>query len=76
LPVGECTDCTAGSYCAETGLTEPTGLCYAGYICVLGASTPTPDDYVTGRPCDAGKYCVNGSFAGKSFKFLYCFHGI
>lgn len=56
--------CTAGYYCSEAGLTEPNGACYSGYICVLGADNPTPTDGVTGKPCDAGKYCVNGSFTG------------
>ena len=25
-----CTECPGGSYCETDGLTEPTGLCYAG----------------------------------------------
>ena len=65
LFIADCTPCTAGYYCAETGLTQPTGECLAGYICELGAYSPTPTDGVTGRPCDRGKYCVNGSSIGR-----------
>ena len=67
---GDCTDCTAGYYCAETGLTTPSGECSAGYICVLGAYSSTPTDYSTGRPCDPGKFCLNGSYEGRFL--IYC----
>ncbi|EDO40914.1 predicted protein, partial [Nematostella vectensis] len=29
----QCTICTAGSYCGSQGLTEPSGLCRAGFYC-------------------------------------------
>ncbi|CAN0388026.1 unnamed protein product, partial [Laminaria digitata] len=33
----ECTDCTAGMYCAATGLTAPEAACTAGYYCPSGS---------------------------------------
>nr|XP_006821768.1 PREDICTED: multiple epidermal growth factor-like domains protein 10-like [Saccoglossus kowalevskii] len=52
----ECTDCTAGYYCEEAGLTAPTAVCYAGYYCAGRAETPTPTDGVTGNICPMGRY--------------------
>jgi len=66
VPPGDCTDCTAGYYCSEAGITEPIGICHQGFVCTLGADNPTPSDGVTGRPCDQGQYCINGSFTGTS----------
>lgn len=34
--VGDCTPCTPGYYCAESGAQFPTGLCNAGYYCPAG----------------------------------------
>lgn len=50
----DCQPCTAGSYCADSGLTQPTGPCLAGYYCPAGTSTPT-------LPCPAGSLCPTGS---------------
>lgn len=33
----------AGSYCAATGLEEPTGSCDGGYYCSGGATVANPD---------------------------------
>lgn len=33
----ECTACTAGSYCADTGQTTVQGLCAEGYYCPSGS---------------------------------------
>ena len=30
--IGDCIDCTAGYYCEEVGLVEPSGLCSPGYV--------------------------------------------
>lgn len=46
------------------GLTEPFDLCNAGYVCVLGASEPTPTDNTTGYECLPGYYCPVGSSQG------------
>ena len=40
----DCIPCTAGLYCEEPALTEPTGLCHAGFYCTGGASEPAPFD--------------------------------
>ena len=37
-----CKPCSAGMYCEGYGLSEPTGLCYAGYYCLGGAASATP----------------------------------
>ena len=44
-----------------SGLTAPTGLCDAGYVCVSGANSSRPTDMVTGYECLAGYYCPEGS---------------
>ena len=56
--------CTPGHYCAGFGNFEPTGLCRAGYFCILGASSPTPsvtDGVTGGGECPSGFYCPVGS---------------
>ncbi|OAF70026.1 hypothetical protein A3Q56_02216, partial [Intoshia linei] len=64
--VADCIKCTAGSYCATTGLQNPTGLCYRGYYCsgVTGATLPNP----TASICPAKSYCVAGSVSPKTCK--------
>ncbi|CDW71824.1 gcc2 and gcc3 domain-containing protein [Stylonychia lemnae] len=57
----ECTPCYAGRYCSQKGLSEPDGLCDAGYYCISGAYTATPTDNITGNVCPAGGYCGLGS---------------
>eukprot|EP00057_Strongylocentrotus_purpuratus_P012752 XP_011667226.1 PREDICTED: neurogenic locus notch homolog protein 3 [Strongylocentrotus purpuratus] len=51
----QCTDCTAGSYCEDPGLTQLTGLCDSGYYCPTGQSSSSP------FPCGQGYYCEEGS---------------
>ena len=51
----QCYNCTAGQYCGEMNLTKPTGPCWSGYYCPIGASR---GDWI---PCPAGQYCVVGS---------------
>ena len=58
--VSQCSDCTAGYYCNETGLTDPSGECPGGYYCPIG----TGDAYTF--PCPIGFY-RNGS-AKESFQ--------
>ena len=53
--------CTGGSFCATSGLSQPTGNCTAGYYCKLGANMSTPTDGVTGDQCGPGYYCPSGS---------------
>ena len=60
----ECTDCTPGRYCVNSGLSNVTGLCAAGYYCRTKASTATPssDEQQRFGPCPpGGYYCEAGS---------------
>ena len=52
----ECYNCTGGSYCATTGLTQPTGLCGPGYYCEERSVAMEP---VTSF-CPIGSYCPEG----------------
>ena len=40
----ECQRCLAGSYCGIQGLGAPQGPCEAGWYCLPGSTTPTPED--------------------------------
>jgi len=70
VATGGCTPCTRGSFCAEPGLTSPTGKCDAGYICLIGSTTPRPDATLSppvgtaamGSICPKGGYCEIGSY--------------
>ena len=58
----DCAKCDPGKYCQEEGLTEPSGDCYGGYYCELGAinpDNPVTDD--TSGPCPTGYRCPNGT---------------
>ena len=66
----DCTLCPVGHYCDSTGLTQPTGFCSAGYQCIRGSISPTPDDNITGIVCRVGHYCLEGSLSE-----LPCFPG-
>ena len=54
----ECTLCLPGQFCAESGLVEPNGPCYAGYVCDTGSNSPTPQY----SPCPIGHYCPDGTY--------------
>ena len=49
--------CPAGSYC----IYGKEYKCYAGYLCISGAKTPTPTDGSTGEACERGHYCEEGA---------------
>jgi hypothetical protein len=62
----ECTLCSPGYYCETWALQAPTGLCTAGYFCVGGTNTSTPQrGYGAGNwtsgVCPRGYYCDMGS---------------
>jgi hypothetical protein len=57
----ECSPCSPGSYCELPGLTAPTNLCSAGYICISGSSNSTPSSGTFGRQCIPGESCPAGS---------------
>lgn len=47
------------------GRTFPGGPCAAGFLCVRGASEPSPTDSLTGFPCPPGFYCPVGTIIPK-----------
>ncbi|KAF3847745.1 hypothetical protein F7725_020773 [Dissostichus mawsoni] len=53
----QCSLCDPGVYCKGTGRTFPSGPCNAGFVCVGGASEPSPLDKLTGFPCPPGFFC-------------------
>ncbi|CAC5381825.1 unnamed protein product [Mytilus coruscus] len=57
-----CPLCDPGQYCDAPGLLQPRAPCDPGYICILGATSSSPTDGVTGSLCPAGGYCVLGSY--------------
>ena len=61
----ECTPCSAGSYCGQRGADAVTAQCTEGYLCISGASIPTPTDGATGSLCPAGGYCPQGATAAQ-----------
>ncbi|XP_041849947.1 neurogenic locus notch homolog protein 4-like [Melanotaenia boesemani] len=61
----QCTPCDPGMYCKGTGRSFPSGLCAAGFVCVGGASVPSPSDYMTGFLCPPGFFCPEGTSVPK-----------
>lgn len=59
----ECSTCTPGSYCGNTGLESPSGLCQSGYSCPSGAVGSQGQMTLAGAPvlCAAGHYCPEGT---------------
>ncbi|XP_037124116.1 zonadhesin [Syngnathus acus] len=57
----QCSSCDPGMYCRGTGSTFPSGLCAAGFVCIGGASEPSPTDNVTGFSCPPGFFCSAGT---------------
>eukprot|EP00762_Andalucia_godoyi_P006917 ANDGO_08315.mRNA.1 Reticulocyte-binding protein 2 homolog a len=59
-----CLPCSPGYYCPNANsTTDKYGVCSAGYVCVRGASSPTPNDGLTGYVCPIGYYCPANSAA-------------
>ncbi|CEM28618.1 unnamed protein product [Vitrella brassicaformis CCMP3155] len=56
----DCQDCMPGKYCAEAGLTAPSGDCEAGFYC------PAASVWKYGILCPAGKKCPSGSATPQS----------
>ena len=59
--ISDCLDCTPGSFCNATGLSQPSGLCKPGHYCKLGAINAAPVGNPTGDICSRGHFCVQGS---------------
>ena len=58
----ECQACTPGYHCNVAGLSEPSGLCNAGFYCTSGSDSASPSTVTaTGGPCPVGKYCEVGT---------------
>ncbi|XP_064629299.1 uncharacterized protein LOC135488586 [Lineus longissimus] len=53
--------CTPGWYCDQHMMSQPTGKCYHGFYCKMGASTPAPRDGSSGDICPRGHFCPVGS---------------
>ena len=58
--LSDCHLCPEGMFCNSLGLTKPSGLCEAGYLCVSGASSPSPRDGLN-EPCPPGYFCKQGT---------------
>ena len=56
-----CIPCTAGRYCDGFGLTEPSGICDAGFYCREGAYSSAPPEGLMGGLCTRGGYCPAGA---------------
>ena len=57
----QCTPCSPALYCSTQGFTAPTGECFAGYFCLSGASSPTPEEGENANICPRGFYCTNAT---------------
>lgn len=44
-----CQPCLPGHYCAEVGLSSPTGPCSPGFYCTVGSKTAAPWGNTTGN---------------------------
>ncbi|KAG7471369.1 hypothetical protein MATL_G00123830 [Megalops atlanticus] len=58
-----CWLCPPGFFCNSSGLTQPAGLCAAGFYCLGGATSSMPLDGMTGERCPVGYHCPPGSAA-------------
>lgn len=52
-----CISCTAGFYCASTGLSAPTAPCEPGFYCPTGSTSAVP----SATPCPVANFCPQGS---------------
>ena len=53
----QCSPCTPGLYCAQSGLTKPTGDCDEGFYCPEGMNVSAPAEFL----CPFGMHCSRGS---------------
>ncbi|XP_029373644.1 multiple epidermal growth factor-like domains protein 6, partial [Echeneis naucrates] len=60
-----CLPCPAGTFCSQSGLSQPTGLCEAGYYCPAGSTSPNFTEYQGNSSgihlCPSGHYCPSGT---------------
>lgn len=50
----------------KLGRTFPSGPCAEGFVCIEGASEPSPADGLKGYPCPPGFFCSVGTSAPKA----------
>ncbi|XP_035765653.1 zonadhesin [Neolamprologus brichardi] len=60
-----CLSCPAGMFCSQSGQSQPTGLCEAGYYCPAGSTSPNSTEYQGNSSgshlCPPGLYCPAGT---------------
>ncbi|KAE8295324.1 hypothetical protein D5F01_LYC06250 [Larimichthys crocea] len=60
-----CLLCPAGMFCSQPALSQPTGLCEAGYYCPAGSTSPNSTEYQGNSTksylCPSGHYCPSGT---------------
>lgn len=61
VKLADCTTCSPGKYCSSAGLSQPNGICSAGYYCRSGAASATPLQDVNANECPKGSYCPKES---------------
>lgn len=68
--VGDCIGCPAGKFCGRTGLSKPSGDCFAGYYCLKSSKNPFPVKNLAASNftfryyndlCPPGFYCEEGT---------------
>ena len=69
--VDDCTECPPGKFCGRTGLSKPSGDCFAGYYCLKSSQYPYPVMNLTASAnftfkyyndrCPSGYYCTRGT---------------
>eukprot|EP00960_Hanusia_phi_P034309 750985-Hanusia_phi.AAC.8 len=59
VEVGQCLPCPVGMYCSSSGISEPTGICRAGYMCPSGSLVSAPQNNES--MCPKGYFCPAGT---------------
>ena len=72
--VDSCSNCTAGFFCSGLGQNSTSGLCYPGYYCPPGSTSPDDPTYkcTVGHHCPIGSAdqipCNNGQYQDKEYQ--------
>ncbi|XP_068174065.1 zonadhesin-like [Antennarius striatus] len=61
-----------GQFCGSEGLVEPSGACAPGFLCLMGATVPNPNENRTGSLCPPGIFCQQGLRTGDCLAGFYC----
>ncbi|XP_077467725.1 uncharacterized protein LOC144083617 [Stigmatopora argus] len=60
-----CQPCPAGMFCSQLGLSQPSGLCQAGYYCPSGSTSSNSSEYQSNSTrshiCPSGYFCPAGT---------------